>query len=186
MIMPHLVALHGRAQVGKDTIGAHLVERYGYVQMSFAAPLKAGLAAMIPGWDELLTRKEATIPWLSKSPRELMQTLGTEWGRDLVHREIWLQIAEQRLGLLRAAGYSLVVFTDCRFENEAQWARNLGGTVWHVRRPTAAPVAAHASEAGVTIDIDADWVIDNGGTIEQLHARVEEIVGEIVRQRSAA
>jgi hypothetical protein len=42
-----------------------------------------------------------------------MITLGTEWGRDLVHADIWT-----RLWAARAECFPLVVADDVRFPNE--------------------------------------------------------------------
>jgi hypothetical protein len=175
MSFPHLIALHGRARTGKDTAGEYLADRYRYALMSFAGPLKAGLAAMIPGWETHLERKEDQIGWLGKSPRQLMQTLGTDWGRDQVHPELWLRIAEQRLRDLRASGLELICFTDCRFENEAQWVRSLGGVVWHLRRDNAPDVQGHASERGVAFG-DTDWMILNNDSLDALYSRIDDII----------
>lgn len=185
-MMPRLVAVHGPAQAGKDTVGQYLASRYGFTLMSFAGPLKAGLAAMIPGWAEHLAHKEREIIWLGKSPRELMQTLGTEWGRDMVHSQLWLTIAELRLGEMRHAGIDRVAITDCRFANEAQWVRNMGGSVWHIRREAAPAVRAHASEMPVLFDAKADWVINNNDSLDALHTRVDDILYELAKRRSAA
>jgi hypothetical protein len=82
-----LIGLHGKAHAGKDTVGQMLVG-YGLDRVAFADPIKRmlieGLGLTAEHFDSPL--KEEPIPWLGKSPRQLMQTLGTEWGRDLVNR----------------------------------------------------------------------------------------------------
>ena len=88
-----LIGITGPAQCGKDTVADYLIERLGYAKASFADPLKkmleAGLglnAAQLYGPD-----KEAIAPRYGCSPRHIMQTLGTEWGRERVHPDIWVR-----------------------------------------------------------------------------------------------
>lgn len=91
-----LIGFTGRAQVGKDTAAAHLRAAHGFRQIAFADPLRAmlqtgfGLTAkdFEPG------RKEELLPLIGKSPRQLMQSMGTEWGRTLVSPDVWVTLAE--------------------------------------------------------------------------------------------
>ena len=167
----HLIGLAGFAGVGKDTVAAVLARDHGYRRYALADPLREGLAVML-GLDrevfEDRTRKEAPIDWLGRSPRYLMQTLGTEWGRDLVAADLWLRVAERRIAALGPR----VVVSDIRFDNEADWVRALGGVVWHIRRPGFGG-GAHRSESGVRVR-PGDAVIANDGTLDALAARVAE------------
>jgi hypothetical protein len=118
--------------------------------------------------------KEAVIPWLGKSPRQLLQSLGTEWGRDGVHPEIWIRITLERIRPELAAGLSCVI-TDVRFDNEAQAIIDAGGEVWRVARPgwrcLDAAAASHSSEAGVGDHLVAR-TIDNSGTLDDLRLQL--------------
>lgn len=53
-----------------------------------------------------------------------------------------------------------IVVTDCRFENEADVVRELGGTVVHITRQNSQQYDPHASEAGIAIK-DGDLLIEN-------------------------
>jgi hypothetical protein len=56
------------------------------------------------------------------------------------------------------------VITDVRFENEAAFVRNLGGTLIHVVNPeTVSRTDAHASENGVAF-VDGDILFTNDKT----------------------
>ena len=135
-----LIGLAGRAGVGKDTAADFLCEVHGFVKIGLADPLRRGIEAMFGlsaesfAWRDL---KERRIPWIGKSPRQLLQTLGTEWGRDQIAPDIWLRVARRRIEEIaqmddqHVAG---IVVSDIRFENEADWIRSLGGNVWHIRR----------------------------------------------------
>lgn len=128
--------------------------------------LKAGFGIDMsdPYWNE---RKEVPIPALGKSPRQLLQTLGTEWGRQLVAPNVWIVLAHDQY---RARGPGMVI-TDVRFENEARWVRKNKGLVIHISRKDAAPVAAHSSEGGV-IMADDDVIIYNDDSLEELQEKV--------------
>jgi hypothetical protein len=165
-----LIGLTGPAGAGKDTVAAFLVRDYDFVTMSFASPIKDALVSMF-GLDRDAftgTAKEAPIDWIGKSPRQLMQTLGTEWGRHLVREDLWLRHAQRRLQYYQQIS-GRVVITDVRFENEAAWLRSRGGRVWHIARTDRAGVNPHTSEAGVQFNAEAgDDLIDNNHGLEQL------------------
>lgn len=177
-----LIGLTGAARSGKSTAAAELAAQHGFIHYAFAQPLKAMLAeglnlsaAQLDG-----AEKEAPLPWLGKSPRELLQTLGSEWGRELVHRELWLRVARQNLDNLaecfpQAPG---IVISDVRFEDEAAFVRERGGVLVHILRPDAPPVRAHASEAGVAIG-DNDLTIHNDADLAELRERVLEAVQRV-------
>lgn len=174
-----LIGLTGLAGAGKDTVADFLRETQGFVGMAFADPLRAGLQAMFGLTPEQLNdreSKEAPIDWLGASPRRLMQTLGTEWGRTFVAKDVWLRTAQQTLERFRRAEPCLhiegVVVTDVRFRNEADWIVAQGGEVWRIVRPAPTLIgepAAHVSECG---NVYAHKTIFNTGTIEDLHAAV--------------
>lgn len=168
---PLLIGLAGLARSGKDTAAQHLVNHHGFQAYAFADPLRDGLMHILnlSPCDFEGDQKEQPLPWLGQSPRQLMQSLGTEWGRNNVHTELWLLLAAQNLDLLarthdNAKGF---VVSDIRFENEAEFIRKRGGLVIHVQRHGAQHVNAHASESGIEIRT-RDVVITNNGSIDDL------------------
>lgn len=92
------------------------------------------------------------------SARVILQTMGTDWGRETVDQMIWVDYA-MRVTVPKAAllaeveGKPLVgaVFPDCRFKNEIQFIQARGGHVIRIYRaampePERVGVANHASE----------------------------------------
>src|SRR5271166_5111492 len=140
-----VIGVAGRAKVGKDTVGRFIIGagagRYTY---ALAEPIRNmlfagfGVDLRSPYW---ASRKEEPIPAFGKSPREMLQTLGTEWGRTHIGEGVWILLAQEKL--LNMGGG--MVITDIRFPNEAAWVRRMGGTVVHVLRDVPA-VHAHSSE----------------------------------------
>lgn len=163
-----LIALAGPAYCGKDTVAGILRREFPACSLAFADPIRDMLRATFGLTDEHFfgKLKEVPIDWLGKSPRQLMQTLGTEWGRGLIHEDLWLMLAERKIETIRASGFHAVV-TDCRFENEAARIRANGGVVWHIKRGEARSVNTHVSEAGIAFQ-PGDKIIDNNGTISDL------------------
>lgn len=168
-----LIGITGRARSGKDTVANFIVAAIGGYRYSFADPIRAmlvplGVDMSDPYWQ---ARKEEPIPALGVSPRRMMQTLGTEWGRQLINPDLWLIMAHQRL---LGNGPGMVV-SDVRFENEAAWIRKHGGRIIHVIRPDTKAVEAHASEDGIEMQ-DADARLFNSGTLEELQLSVRELL----------
>jgi len=169
-----LIGITGRAGAGKNTVAAMVP---GAVTIQLADPLYAMVAAMT-GLPESLLRdrqaKERPLPGLGKSPRQLLQTLGTEWGREQLGRDVWVSLCQRRVEQLAEAGWDAVVVADIRFDNEAAWVRRAGGEVWEVVRPhdgTGQGVRYHSSEAGVAADL-VDRRIVNDGSLDELRAAV--------------
>lgn len=174
------IALSGKARSGKDTIAAYLIRRYGFTKISLAQPIKEALAAMlisIPDCEEYLqdTRKEAIIPPLGVSFRRLAQTLGSEWGRELIHPDIWIILADLAMKKVRISNpEACFVITDVRFKNDAAYAHDHQFDHWWVQRDTAHyHVASHPSEQGVS-PTDCDFKILNTGSLEDLESQVDK------------
>lgn len=175
---PILIGLTGRARSGKTTAAEHLARTYLLEQYAFADPLRDGLMAIfnLDPTDFEGDRKEQPLGWLDCSPRQLMQSMGTEWARNTVHPDVWVKLAEQNLDYMTQALGAVLgfVISDVRFENEADLIRRRGGTVVHIFRPDAQAVNPHISEAGVAAQKD-DLTLTNYGTVEELLRSLDEV-----------
>lgn len=182
--MAKIVALTGKAGAGKSTVAAHLEEKHGFKRVRFADPLKNMLRSLYRDAgldDETIERKidgdlkEQPCDVLrGRTPRQAMQWLGTEWGRELIAPDFWTELWARR-----AFPHRLVVVEDCRFDNEAQMVRAAGGILFEVRRPGCAGGAAagHKSEAGLT---GAAAAIVNDGSVADLAAKFDAVVQQVV------
>lgn len=179
---PVLIGLHGYQRSGKDTIGDYLEQRHGYQQIALAKPIKEGIYALNPyllsttGQTRLLQDVVDEYGWeytkdhpaWGPDYRRLLQRFGTEFGRETLWSDFWLDLAEHN-----TSDYAHgVVITDVRFENEAAWVRKKGGTLLNVIRPGHGPKGNHTSESPVT----CDHTIINDGTVTDLQESVTQLL----------
>jgi hypothetical protein len=174
-----IVGLTGKKQHGKSTVAQHLVENYGFVEMSFAAALKRFLADLLDVPVELLNdekeRSKILRPY-GKSLRVIMQEFGTDYVREKLHPDFWvLKVAgayKRRKSSHPKGKPFNVVFSDVRFDNEAHAIRALdpGSKVIKVVKTDADGIPiddsdTHASEKGVDFGIlDCVFLAETGDT----------------------
>lgn len=140
-----IIALTGAKTVGKTTI-AKAVQAWAIDSkiVSFATPIKEMLWQMGIPYEALNGKdKEVIIPELGKSSRELMQSLGTEWGRDLINRNIWVFAMQKQIERTKE---EIIIIDDLRFENEANWVLTRGGKIIKLQRDGIEYNDQHSSE----------------------------------------
>jgi adenylate kinase family enzyme len=138
-----IIGVVGFIGSGKGTVADILVEKHGFVKLSFADAVKDATAAIF-GWprallegDTLESRefRETKDEWWSKkfefdfSPRLALQLMGTEAGRNVFHQDVWVHALERK-----AEMYKNVIIADVRFPNEIDWMRSKGGFAVRVQR----------------------------------------------------
>lgn len=179
--LPSLIGLYSSApQCGKTTVASYL-SGMGYARLSFATPIKRMAQVLLTelgysaeeAYKLIYERKEEKLERISTTPRHVLQTLGTEFGRGCVHPRVWLMCAERSLSRHREEGHP-VVFDDCRFPDEADFIRRLGGELWRIERPDTERGPAHASEGGLDDYPLFDCRLVNDGTLIDLYRQVQE------------
>ena len=171
-----IIGLTGRKGCGKSTVGRIIAEEFDYAIKSFATPIKLMLSAMGLTKDQLYDPKlkELTIPEFGKSPRELCQLLGTEFGRMLVSQNIWVTSLKKHLDADKN-----YVIDDVRFENEAVMIRAMGGVIVRVIRGIPQPDDEHISEDGLDSEL-INYEINNRSCYElDLKAQTKQVLQEI-------
>jgi len=172
-----IIGVAGAARAGKDTIGDYLCKKYNFTPISFAAPIKQMVAALLNVSEEWLEEnKETMIYDTGATPRKLFQTLGTEWGRTLIAPNLWINIASNKIDqIIETGNHPDIVITDVRFDNEAEWIRGNNGIICHVNRNDALKVRDHPSEAGVTLKGN-DFIIHNDFSLRNLEDLVDAMI----------
>lgn len=95
------------------------------------------------------------------SPRISYQVFGTDTCRALICDNVWVNLMP-----------SNCIVRDVRYPNEAAAIKDKGGILIHLSRENAPSVASHSSEQHISA-MDADAYINNDGSIEELHTKLD-------------
>ncbi len=203
--MKKIIGICGLIGHGKDTVAGNLIEQ-GFQRISFAGVLKDACANIF-GWDRILLEgntsesrvfREQVDEWWAKrlgipnfTPRWALQHVGTDVFRTHFHPDIWVAACERQVELTDKN----VVISDCRFYNELDVIKRLGGkttVVWRKEKPQWWDYAVrsntknqidlmtrypdvHKSEyswAGWDFDIE----FDNSKDLEHLYSQVSDVL----------
>lgn len=150
--LPTVIALIGPAGSGKSTVATRLVENYGAVRYSFAAPLKEVAKRALEFSDAQLygtqEEKEAIDPRYGFSARWFLQRLGTEGCRGVFGLDF---LTKMCLDIIRRQNPRLAVIEDMRFGDEAEavlYSMRLNGHVWRLHPPSDVEAVTRADSAG--------------------------------------
>tara|TARA_R110002126_G_scaffold2827_1_gene15611 strand:- start:38279 stop:39052 length:774 start_codon:yes stop_codon:yes gene_type:complete len=130
------------------------------------------------------------------TPRKLLQLIGTEAGRQIIHPNIWVNALfadyvcndcgqkecptdEEDTGQMIHRSFPNWIITDVRFPNEVEAIEDKGGTVIRIERTPRSYGTEfeieHSSETALD-DYDFDYVINNNGSISDLIDKVRQIL----------
>lgn len=188
-----IVVISGKARAGKDTLGEIMKQKFteNYFTMAYANELKRtcreafdlsreqlwGDLKEVP--DKRYRKKldydaDAPVYW---TPREILQYMGTEAYR-AIDNDFWVK---QLFKYVDRNNLKNVIITDARFPNEIDAATERGGVHIKIQREAegAAQGKEHASETSLDKYDNADYIVDNNGTIAELEAIAEQIIKEI-------
>lgn len=108
--------------------------RMSFSMEAFATPLKCMLSAIgVPHehlHDPSLKETPLSYPFEGLTARRLMQTLGTEWGRDMASKSLWVDLMDNTIAYLAIGGTNVVIIDDVRFADEAQYVTSQGVLVY--------------------------------------------------------
>lgn len=167
---PQIIGVLGVAGSGKTLVAKRLVNHYGYTRTRLADPMKRMLKYGLGLSDEELDGDKKMAPmerFGGVTPRHMMQTLGTEWGRYRIYSDIWVDAWRDMVARTEGS----VVVDDVRFPNEAKAIKEMGGVLWRVFRPDVG-MMLHPSETS-SGEIEVDATINNVTTIPALFRSVD-------------
>lgn len=202
------IGITGKKRSGKDTV-ASFIEEYlqehpmyeGRLvrRLAFADKVRAAMEALDPwicagshpallsdvlsaygGWE-----KAKGSMWGGEL-RRLLQRAGEEMGRKCLGERTWVNFISQEFFDMYGDQEAAII-TDIRYENEADEIRTFErwstfySFIIKVDRPDtgADDYSAHPSEVGVN-DVDADVLIVNRGTLEDLRNEVRDVMDEFM------
>lgn len=203
-----IVGFVGLIGSGKSTASQYLIDK-GYEPVSFAKPLKDAVATIF-NWPRDLVegstetsrqwREEVDEYWSHSlgwdvTPRAVLQKMGTEAGRDVFGKNLWVSSA---LTQVYESSNNEFVFTDVRFSNEIEALKKAGAKIycvsrgnppsWFNRISGLSAIGKEAIMRGEYPDVhisEWDWVgnqhiehewLDNSGTLEKFYQQIDERV----------
>ncbi|AGM46904.1 hypothetical protein AD45P2_00435 [Alteromonas phage vB_AmaP_AD45-P2] len=164
-----IIGLAGKKGAGKDytaDVIQSVCENHSLTvyRTSFAEPVKNMLSIGLSVDMDCFVdhdKKEKVIPHVGCTPRKLMQTLGTGWGRNLVSENLWADLCKYRIETKIEKRINIVLVTDVRHTNEAQVIKNLGGIIIDVQATDKTALDMHSSEARISSDLVTTVFINN-------------------------
>lgn len=181
-----IIGITGHMRSGKDEVAKILMARYGYRRFGFGDVLKKEVRNNFPLLLEALYHRDTGMShgmlgfdtWFASKPlviRRLLQEYGSNVRR-VDRADYWV---DQWQRIRMRYGRNLSV-PDVRFLNEAYTIRQVGGKVIRVVRPDLIPdPAQHVSETEMA-SIVPDATIINDGSLVDLEARVQQVIGPFI------
>lgn len=201
-----IIGILGLKGSGKDTIGNYLIENYNFKKLAYADSLKDAICCIF-GWDREMMEgsttesrlwREEIDPYWGVSPRQMMQKIGTDLFRKHFSDDVWIKSLKLKLQKIKTN----VVITDCRFDNEINLIKELGGKVIMVERmfPNWKVITSsyrngiinkaraetellktgiHESEWRCYLYDNIDFYVDNSGSIEELYETIDKIIYKV-------
>jgi hypothetical protein len=186
-----LFVISGKARSGKDSVYNILARCGGFKRVAFADPLKKMCSVVfnIPleyfyDDDKKDAPFEVPVSYIDcfydlqfavgtelplrdiefVSPRDLMQQIGM-LVRENVDKDYWVKLLIKELQQVDGN----IAITDARMQNERDALKAIGGTLVLVKKPSVDSTDGHISENDLGNEEDYDLIINNDGTLSQLH-----------------
>jgi len=164
-----ILGLTGRMKSGKDTCYEILKKQLAplpVVRLGFADALKDDICKFVGVKRDFIEQHKNNF-------RLLMQAYGTDVRRQLFGDDYWILRFAQTLEAYINADVPpyLVVIPDVRFQNEANFIKQLSGKIWRVKRSDIPSPAEHVSEVEL-LSIQEDEIIDNGNSLISLEHEI--------------
>lgn len=198
-----LLGVTGLARSGKDHAADYLAKHMKMHKYAFAEPLKTMLKSVFGDHFHEGDRSEI-CPETCKSYRVMMQTLGTDLGREMWNPQVWINLVEKkrkevedqgkRPDVYRAAFRGEpplgMILSDVRFDSEAEYLQLHGGVIVEIVRPEhhslvdkvkhVVGLEGHQSEKGISRHFITHTIVNDGSLNDfdiKLMGLVDELMG---------
>ena len=188
----NIIGLCAKKRSGKDTLAIHMIEKYGYIRYAFADPLKNACREIFLLNDEQIdgSLKETIDERWGITPRTMFQKVGTEMFRDkltevfpdmsLIANNLWVyRFKKWYENEIKKNPELKVVITDCRFQNEVDIIKEMGGIIIKIERDNNNLNDTHSSEKNID-NIKSDYTIKNNSTIKEYYDKMDQMMKIIV------
>lgn len=173
-----IIGLTGKKGHGKDTFADYLVENYGFIKLSFAEPLKKVCKELFLLTDEQLydsIEKEKIDERWGKSPRQIMQIIGTDILRKHYDEKIWVNLLLHKLEHYKDKN---IVICDIRHPNELETVMSFNNIekvkIFRIERDNCKIIDSHITENFILDDHDIK-TIKNNDSLENFYKKIDKL-----------
>ena len=186
-----IIGISGKKGSGKSTISEMFITE-GFYLDSFATTVK-DIASLLFNYDRTKLEgftvedriwRESEDRILSDflgrqfKPRDALTLIGTEFGRNTIHQNIWIKTVFDRY---KSSENKNLVITDLRFPNEFDSIKKHKGYTIRICR-ACLEQNQHISETALDskeANSEFDYIVINDGTIEDLKIKIKNIITDI-------
>ena len=193
-----LIGVCGEIGSGKDTVANILADNHGYQKIAFADKLKEACRVIFGFSNQQVygtqEQKGTVDPFWGFSPRSALQRVGTNAIRNIIGDDVWVK--SLYLTLMANDMQGKFVISDCRFFNEVDMIRSLGGEIWCVERRKFTKWERFVNRLKDILGLNhpseqlwhrpelADRVVDNTGSLKDLVYTVEKMEADMIHSSS--
>lgn len=169
-----VIGFVGKKGAGKSSCAVHIANNFPCTIHPFAFRIKQVLKSLGLTTHEIMSREWRDRPHKNLSGftvREFMQRFGTDFCRDTLDQDFWVNLWKQDI----KAHVATVIVDDVRMLNEAEAVRSLGGVLIRIVNPHNDNNDLHRSETEMD-QIECDYSILNNGSLEDLCKELEKLM----------
>lgn len=179
-----VIGLHGPIGSGKDTLANLLQDRIDAVKLKFADPLYAMCTAIDPVFNPMMTHQDKQGYVLNNAAlgtrRNFIEKAGTEFLRNIINPDFFTLYMDSSITAVRhMVGNAVIVVSDVRFENEAEFIRSIGGHIVHLKPNWECERTGHASDSGLKYNTGDSLLGLSQGKVEVGYKALTAIIADI-------
>lgn len=176
-----IIGLLGKKGSGKDTMADFLVENYHFKQYTYAEPLKKICQDLFSLTDEQMNchvLKETIDERWNKTPRQILQQVGTDLFRKHYDENIWVKILKEKLKV--ESDEQNIVVSDIRHQNELDTVTEFENClIFRIVRPGCDVSDPHSTENN-NLKYKDIITIDNNGTIQDFYEKIKRELKHVI------
>jgi dephospho-CoA kinase len=176
-----IIGLLGKKGSGKDTMADFLVEHYNFKQYTYATPLKKLCQDLFSLTEEQMNchvQKETIDERWNKTPRQILQQVGTDLFRKHYDENIWVKILKEKLKM--EPDNQNIVVSDIRHQNELDTVTEFENCViFHILRAGCDVSDQHSTENNI-MKHENIITIKNNGSIQDFYENIKKELKHII------
>lgn len=189
------VGVTGKARQGKSSFCSDFLKAarekdlrgMSFLMTPISQPMKDMWFGSIIGCQnqrDMESLKDVPYDMLGVRHRQVLESLG-DWGRS-IHPHFWIHAIERHVTItypMDRVG-TVVLVPDVRFDAEAEWIRDKGGTIVHVHGNLPGIDSTHSVESNPVTIQAGDTVIRNTGTRDDLYTIASQYLTDLLQEKN--